>query len=64
MEQTELSLVLRLREQLNQEKEKYLRAIESGKELVEVKDIMYSITILQTELDKLITQPKRGYEGY
>jgi hypothetical protein len=64
MEQTELSLVLHLREQLRQEKEKYLLAIENGKELVDVKEIMYSINVLQTELEKLIPYQSAGYHGF
>ncbi len=63
MDHSALSVILKLKEQLILEKEKYLKAIEEGKEFIETKEIMYSINNLQTELEKMIPQKTRGYQG-
>jgi hypothetical protein len=64
MEQTTLLLVLQLKEQIRQEKQKYIKAIEEGKEFFEAKEIMRNISILQAELDKLISSNREGYQGF
>lgn len=64
MEKATLSKVLRLKEQIRQEQQKYLKAIEEGKEFSEAKEIMRTMTALQLELDKLMTAKKDGYHGF
>ena len=61
MQNTLLSLVLQIREQLRKTKQDYLKAVESGNAL-EARRIAEQITYFETELNKLQSQ-KKGYEG-
>lgn len=61
MQNTLLSLVLQIREQLRKTKQDYLKAVESGNAL-EARRVAEHITYLQAELEKLQPQ-KKGYQG-
>ncbi len=61
MENTLLSLVLQIREQIRKARMDYIRAVDNGRN-AEAREIAEHITSLQVELEKLQPQ-KKGYQG-
>lgn len=62
MEQTLQTKVLLLRERIQQQQEKYAKALADDKEFSEVKEIKSGINRLQKQLKGLLPQKKRDYE--
>lgn len=56
-------LVEQLRQQIRIERNKYLQAIEEGKEFFEAKEIVRTMNVLQMQLEKLTAPRKDDYQG-